>query len=94
MMPHENEAPVKAPQMLGLEEIVARLDCTENHVRRIARDGRLQAFVIGHTIKTTEADLAAYIESTRKPRSTARTSQPPARPRTSVTQNIAKAGLA
>lgn len=84
MMPQDR--PV---QMIGLDEIVARLDTTERHVRRIARDGRLKVFKIGNKIKTTEAELQAYIESAQKPVGTY-AAQPP-RPRTSVTQNIGRA---
>ena len=54
-------------EFIGLSKAAKISGLTHDHLRRIAREGKLEAVKIGRDWLTTEKALNAYLASDRKP---------------------------
>jgi excisionase family DNA binding protein len=58
---------LKVPQLMTIEQLAERLEVTERFVRRLIAEGRVPHHKVGKLIRFGEDEIAAWLETTRRP---------------------------
>jgi excisionase family DNA binding protein len=59
----------KVPQLVTIDQLAERLGVTQRFVRRLVAEGRVPHRKVGKLIRFSEDEIAAWLDSTRRPRS-------------------------
>jgi excisionase family DNA binding protein len=58
----------KIPQLITIEQLADRLGVTERFIRRLVAEGRVPHHKVGKLIRFGEDEIAAWLETTHRPR--------------------------
>lgn len=58
----------KIPQLITIDKLAERFEITERYVRRLVAEGRVPHRKVGKLIRFAEDEIAAWLETTRRPR--------------------------
>ncbi|MGH9055321.1 MAG: helix-turn-helix domain-containing protein [Acidimicrobiales bacterium] len=59
----------KIPQLITIEQLADRLGVPQRFIRRLIAEGRLPYRKLGKLIRFSENEIAAWLDTTRRPRS-------------------------